>query len=84
MSDKILINKINKTHKMKKSGFHILALAFLALLISGCLTVEKKEYTFEFTGKNSGTLTIKYINIMSSMDDEEDVSEDDFDELEEE
>ncbi|MCF8296189.1 MAG: hypothetical protein K9J13_01470 [Saprospiraceae bacterium] len=66
---------------MKKTGFQILALIFLAILISGCLTVEKKEYTFEFTGKNSGTLTIKYVNIMSSKDDDLDVSKEDFDEL---
>ena len=58
-----------------------MALAFLDLLLSGCLTVEKKEYTFEFTGSNSGTLTIKYINIMSSKDDDLDVSKEDFDEL---
>lgn len=52
-----------------------------AILFSGCLTVEKKEYTFEFTGENSGILTIRYINIMSIMDDGADVSEADFDEL---
>jgi hypothetical protein len=52
-----------------------------AVLLSGCLTVEKKEYTFEFTGENSGNLTIRYINIMSTMDDDMDVSGADFDEL---
>jgi hypothetical protein len=58
-----------------------IALAITTLIISGCLTVEKKEYTFEFTGENSGRLTIRYINIMSIMDDGLDVSETDFDEL---
>jgi hypothetical protein len=38
------------------------------LILSSCLTVEKKQYTFEFTGKNAGKLTIKYINIMSVVD----------------
>jgi hypothetical protein len=57
------------------------ALTITALMFSGCLTVEKKEYSFEFTGENSGRLTIRYINIMSIMDDGIDVSETDFDEL---
>lgn len=56
-------------------------IAITAFLFSGCLTVEKKEYTFEFTGENSGILTIRYINIMSIMDDGNDVSDADFDEL---
>lgn len=40
---------------------------FIVLIfgLSSCLTVEKKIYTFEFTGKNSGKLTIKYVNLMS-------------------
>lgn len=66
---------------MKKFGFYAFAVAMITFLISGCLTVEKKEYTFEFTGKNSGILTIKYYNIMSVMDDTLDVSDADFDEL---
>ncbi|HCB63545.1 MAG: hypothetical protein A2W93_07360 [Bacteroidetes bacterium GWF2_43_63] len=57
------------------------AVAFLAFLISSCLTVEKKKYKFEITGKNSGKLTITYVNIFSQMDDSTDVSEQDFDEL---
>jgi hypothetical protein len=51
---------------MKTFRFQIFAVLALAFLISSCLTVEKKEYKFEFTGKNSGKLTIKYINIFSS------------------
>jgi hypothetical protein len=66
---------------MKKVCVLILALGAVAFLLNGCLTCEKKEYTFELTGKNSGKLTIKYINIMSVMDDSTDVSSDDFDEL---
>lgn len=57
------------------------AVAVLAFLISSCLTVEKKKYKFEITGKNSGKLTITYVNIFSQMDDSTDVSEEDFDEL---
>jgi len=66
---------------MKKLRFYIIALSLVAFLISGCLTVEKKEYSFEFCGPNSGTLTIKYINIMSIKDEEEDVSADDYNKL---
>ena len=61
--------------------FKFVAVAILAFLISSCLTVEKKKYKFEFTGKNSGKLTITYVNIFSQMDDSTDVSEQDFDEL---
>lgn len=66
---------------MKKIFSMLTALFVISILLSGCLTVEKKEYVFEFTGENSGTLTIRYINIMSVMDEEADVSETDFDEL---
>jgi hypothetical protein len=48
------------------------------MFLSGCLTCEKKEYTFQLTGDNSGRLTIKYINIMSIMDDTLDISTEDF------
>lgn len=41
----------------------------VAIFLSSCLTVEKKIYTFQFTGANSGKLTIKYINIMSMKED---------------
>lgn len=54
---------------------------FLMLLLNSCLTVEKKSYLFEFTGENSGTLTIQYINIISVMDDGQDVSAKDFKEM---
>ncbi len=59
----------------------IVAIAILAFFVSSCLTVEKKKYVFEMTGKNTGKLTITYINIFSQMDDTLDVSEEDFDEL---
>lgn len=53
----------------------------VALLITSCLTVEKKEYSFQLKDNDSGTLTIKFINIMSMKDDALDVSQSDFDEL---
>jgi hypothetical protein len=56
-------------------------LILLAFLFTGCLTVEKKEYTFQLKDNNSGTLTIKFINIMSMKDDALDVSQGDFEEL---
>lgn len=66
---------------MKKAVYIFLATVISSLLLSSCLTVEKKEYTFEFTGPESGVLTIKYYNIMSSAEDGEDMSEADFAEL---
>ena len=51
------------------------------MVMSSCLTTEKKEYIFKFTGKNSGTLTIRYINLMSASDDSTDRSKGDFHEL---
>lgn len=73
---------------MKRFIRFSLIFTLLALIISSCLTVEKKIYTFQFTGKNSGTLTIKYVNLMSMSDygeDEEgnpiDNTQADFDDL---
>ncbi len=59
----------------------VVAFALSALLLTGCLTVEKKEYTFQLKDNNTGTLTIKFINIMSMKDDALDVSQGDFEEL---
>jgi hypothetical protein len=76
--NKILILK--QKVMTKKVGLFIGFVAFLALF-TGCLTIEKKVYTFEMNDNNSGTLTIQYENIMSIKDDNVDVSESDFDEL---
>ncbi len=65
---------------MKKSFNLFFLIAFLFTLTS-CLTVEKKVYTFELKDSNSGTLTIKFINILSMMDDSTDISAKDYDEL---
>lgn len=51
------------------------------MFMVSCLTVEKKQYTYEFTGKDSGKLTIKYINIMSNEDSAGYTRVEDFDDL---
>lgn len=51
------------------------------LIFVGCLGVEKKEYTIKLKDGQSGTATVKYINIFSNDDDEKDVSFKDFGEL---
>jgi len=53
---------------MKRFIRFSLIFTVLALIATSCLTVEKKIYKFEFTGKNSGKLTIKYVNLMSMAD----------------
>lgn len=55
--------------------------SLVALVFTGCLTVEKKEYSFQLKDNDSGTLKIKFINIMSMKDDALDVSQSDFEEL---
>jgi hypothetical protein len=75
----VLINRwIIKTNLMKKNLLIWISLISIALFLNSCLTCEKKEYSFQFTGKDSGTLTIKFINIMSTMDDTIDNTEEDF------
>lgn len=65
-----------------KTRIHIFALFFiLSFALSSCLTVATKEYTIVFDSNNSGTLTIKYINLISQKEDGEDVSEKDYKEL---
>ena len=52
-----------------KRIFRLLILFIIPLSIAGCLTCEQKQYIFQLTGENSGRLTIKYINIFSSLID---------------
>ena len=66
---------------MKRLRIHHLFVILLVLVMSSCLTTEQKEYIFKFTGKNSGTLTIRYINLLSASDDSSDRSKQDFQEL---
>jgi hypothetical protein len=63
---------------MKKSTI-LLALALIGMIFSaGCLQVEKKQYKLKLTGANSGTGTIKFVNIVSQMEDNKDVTMKDF------
>jgi len=66
---------------MKILKIHQLLIVFLVLVMSSCLTTEKKEYVFKFTGKNTGTLTIRYINLLSSSDDSTNLAKEDFQNL---
>lgn len=76
----LLMNiKIEILNPMKT--LKVLFIALLALGLSSCLTVEKKEYTFELTDKTAGRLTIKYINIMADLGDDEVDGNADFTEL---
>ena len=61
---------------MRRILIFIILIGTILLALPSCLTVEKKEYHFEFTGIETGVLTIKYVNIMSLMDDEKDVDAD--------
>lgn len=62
-------------------NIRVALVALLAIVLTSCLTVEKKQYSFEMTGENSGKMTIRYINILSVKDDGNDVSAVDFQEL---
>ena len=66
---------------MKLNRYPLILFAFLALVLSGCLTCEKKEYVFELTGPESGRLTIRYINIFSNSLDSTGEVQADYDEL---
>lgn len=67
-----------------RSIFGLLSLILLFTL-SGCLTCETKTYSFQFTGKGKGRLTMTYHNIFSKSTEEDMSAEDelaiDFDEL---
>jgi hypothetical protein len=66
---------------MKRVQILLLLMAVTTMIMTSCLTVEKKFYTFEFKGKGSGTLTIKYYNIMSIVDSAGVTEIEDFDAL---
>jgi hypothetical protein len=62
----------------------VVSILISGLLIAGfcsCLTCEKKEYNFQFTGLNSGKLTIRYINIFSNAIDSTGELKSDYEEL---
>lgn len=51
------------------------------LLLSGCLSAQRKSYKITMTGRQSGTCTLTLHNIVSTKDDGRDVSLKDFAEL---
>lgn len=59
---------------------HIIS-GLLLLSLSGCLTVEYKEYRITLNANFSGEATIRFINILSESDDTLDTSADDFHQL---
>jgi hypothetical protein len=61
--------------------FPLLLLFSFATLVTGCLTVESKEYRIKLKPDHSGEATIKFINIMSEADDTLDITNDDFNQL---
>jgi hypothetical protein len=66
---------------MLRRFFAILFITLMMVMISSCLTCEKKEYVFQLTGNNSGKLTIRYINIFSNSIDSAGELKSDYDEL---
>jgi hypothetical protein len=66
---------------MKKIILNSTLFLLVIVLFNGCLTVERKEYNVTLTGANSGKAVIKYINIVSTKDEDRDVSMKDFAEL---
>jgi hypothetical protein len=64
-----------------KNIARFLLLLLVTIGITSCLTCERKEYVFQLTGENSGKLTIKYVNIFSSLIDSTGELSADYDEL---
>lgn len=65
---------------MKKSISFVTLIAAVAILFSGCLTCEKKEFTYQLNKDGSVNLTIKYYNLMSSFSGSSEESEEEADE----
>jgi hypothetical protein len=62
--------------------FGIIMLLVLAVVfITGCLSVEKKEYRFKINADGSGEGMIRFVNIVSQDDNSKDVSFKDYAEL---
>ncbi|MBN2460484.1 MAG: hypothetical protein JXB60_02660 [Candidatus Cloacimonetes bacterium] len=64
-----------------KKLFTFAVVILAAIVITGCLTTETKEYRFKINQDGSGEGKIKFINIVSEEDEEQDVSFNDFGEL---
>jgi hypothetical protein len=59
----------------------LLILTTISAILSGCLTVESKEYRIKLKSDLSGEATIRFVNIQSESDDTLDISGDDFHQL---
>jgi hypothetical protein len=59
----------------------LLCVPLAAIALSGCLTVETKEYRVTLKTDHSGEAVIKFINLLSEADDTLDISSDDFQQL---
>jgi hypothetical protein len=59
----------------------VTATIILSVLMTGCLTVETKEYHIKLKTEMSGEATIKFINIQSESDDTTDITKEDFQQL---
>ena len=65
----------------KMQALKVCLVVLLGIVLSGCLTTEFKEYHITLNDDGSGKATIKFIKILSQMDDSTDVSTDDFNQL---
>lgn len=63
---------------MKLVSLRLFIIALVTLLFTGCLTVDKKEYSYKVNADGSGEGWIKFYNIKSAKDGEDDVSLKDF------
>jgi len=72
---------VPEENQMKLISLRLFIIALVTLLFAGCLTVDKKEYHYKVNNDGSGEGWIKFYNIKSAKDGEEDVSLKDFAEL---
>lgn len=66
---------------MRLISFRLVLIALVTVLFAGCLTVDKKDYYYKTNSDGSGAGWIKFYNIKSAKDGEDDVSLKDFAEL---
>ncbi len=66
---------------MRLISFRLVLIALVTVLFAGCLTVDKKDYYYKTNSDGSGEGWIKFYNIKSAKDGEDDVSLKDFAEL---
>ena len=66
---------------MKSKSMRMGVLLFLIVLLAGCLDVKETEYNFKLQEDDTMTGTIRFNDIVSCLDDDEDVSGDDFNSL---